>query len=100
MDWWNILIFGIIPVLTVVIMFIVKRKMLWSAPLISMVFAFITYMIALELINPIDLLKFFSNNESRGFFILAMLMHFGIVVVLTAIAYLMGYILKRKKNTQ
>lgn len=36
MDWWNILIFGVIPVLTVVIMFIVKRKLLWIAPLISM----------------------------------------------------------------
>lgn len=98
MDWWNILIFGVIPVLTVVIMFIVKRKLLWIAPLISMVLAFITYMIALEIINPSEMLEFFSNNEWRGFFILAMLMHLGIVVVLTVIAYLIAYILKRKQN--
>ena len=98
MDWWNVFIFGVIPVLTVVIMFIVKRKMLWKAPLISTVLAFITYMIALELINPIEVIEFFSNNEWRGFFILAMLMHLGIVVVLTAIVYFIAYILKRKQK--
>lgn len=98
MDWWNILIFGIIPVVTVGIMLIVKRKLLWTAPLISMVLAFITYMIALEIINPSEMLVFFRNNEYRGFFILAMSMHLGIVVVLTVIAYLIVYILKRKKR--
>lgn len=95
MDWWNILIFGVIPILTVVIIFLAKRKMLWTAPLISTALAFITYMIALA---PITIVELFSNNEWRGFFILAMLMHFGIAVVLTAIAYLAAYILKRKKK--
>ncbi len=96
MDWWNILIFGVIPVLAVVIIFIAKRKMLWAAPLISTALAFITYIIALELINPYEMLEFFSNNEWRGFFILAMLIHLVIVVVMTVIAYLVVYILKRK----
>ena len=98
MDWWNILIFGIIPVFTVGIMFIIKRRLLWATPVISMVLAFITYMIALELINPSEMLAFFRNNEYRGFFILAMLMHLGIVVVLTVIAYLIAYIIKRKRK--
>ena len=98
MDWWNILIFGVIPGLTVVIIFIAKRKMLWTAPLISTALAFITYMIALDLISLSEMLEFFSNNEWRGFYILAMLMHFGIVVVLTAIAYFVAYILKRKRK--
>ena len=98
MDWWNVLIFGVIPVLTVIIIFNFKKKLLWIAPLISTALAFITYMIALELISFSEMLKFFSYSESRGFFILAMLMHFGIAVVLTAIAYLAAYILKRKKK--
>lgn len=96
MDWWNILIFGIIPVLTVVIIFIVKRKLLWITPFISTALAFITYMIALDIIKPSEMIKFFSYSESRGFFILAMLMHLGIVVVLTGIAYIIAYLLKRK----
>lgn len=98
MDWWNILIFGIIPVLTVVIMFFCKRKWLWITPFISATLAFITYMIALDIfISPSKMLKFFGNNEYRGFFILAMLMHLGIVVVLTVLAYIIAYILNRKK---
>lgn len=95
MDWWNVLIFGVIPVLTVIVIFFTKRKLLWIAPLISSALAFVTYMIALA---PINLEKLFSNNEWRGFFILAMLMHLGIVVILTAVAYLITYILKRRKK--
>ena len=100
MDWWNILIFGVIPVFTVEIMFSVKRKLLWTAPLISMVLAFITYMIALEIINLSEMLRFFRNNEYRGFFILAMSMHLGVVVALTVIAYFIAYILKRKQKVK
>lgn len=95
MDWWNILIFGVIPVLAVVIIFIVKRKMLWTAPLISTALAFITYAIALA---PISIVEIFGNNEWRCFFLLAMLMHLGIAVVLTVISYFVAYILKRKQK--
>lgn len=97
MDWWkwNILIFGIIPVLAVTVIFIGKRKFLWTAPFVSTALSFITYMIALA---PITIADIFSNNEWRAFFLLAMLMHLGIAVVLTIIAYIVAYILKRKKN--
>lgn len=94
-DWWNILIFGVIPVLTVVGIFIVKRKLLWTAPLISTALAFITYMIALA---PITIAELFSNGEWRGFFLLAILMHLIITVGLTAIAYFAAYILKQKQK--
>lgn len=93
MDWLNILIFGVIPVLTVVIMFLIKKKMLWVSPIISTVLAFVIYTITIE---P-TMIEILSNNEWRGFFLLAMLMHFGIAVGLTAIAYFVAYILKRKK---
>ena len=95
MDWSNILIFGIIPVLAVIVIFIGKRKLLWIAPLVSIALAFITYMIALA---PITIIEIFSNNEWRAFFILAMLMHLGIAVELTIIAYIVAYILKQKKE--
>lgn len=94
-DLWNILIFGVIPVLTVVVVFIVKRKLLWTAPLISAVLAFITYMIALA---PMTIAEIFSNGEWRGFFLLAMLIQFAITVVLTVIAYFVAYILKQKQK--
>ncbi len=93
--WWNILIFGIIPVLTVAVIFIAKKKLLWVAPLISTVLAFISYMIALV---PITIVELFSNGEWRGFFLLAMLMQFVITVVLTVIAYFVAYIPKRKQK--
>lgn len=93
MDWWNVLIFGVIPVLTVVIIFFVKKKLLWVAPLISTVLAFLCYLITLA---PITIVEVFGNNEWRAFYILAMLMQFGITVVLTVIAYFAANILKRK----
>ena len=89
--WWNILIFRVIPVLTVVVIFIVKRKLLWAAPLISTALALITYMVALA---PITITELFSNGEWRGVFLLAIFMHLVITVVLTAIAYFVAYILK------
>ena len=93
--WWNILIFGIIPVLTVAVIFIVKRKLLWIAPLISTVVAFISYMIALV---PITIVEVFSNGEWRGFFLLAILMQLAVTVFLTVIAYFATYILKRTQK--
>ena len=93
--WWNFLIFGIIPVLTVAVIFIVKKKLLWIAPLISTVLAFISYTIALV---PITIVELFSNGEWRGFFLLAILMQLAVTVFLTVIAYFATYILKRTQK--
>lgn len=94
-SWWNILIFGVIPVFTVVVIFVVKRKLLWTVPLISTALAFIAYMAALA---PITIAELFSNGEWRGFFILAILLHLVITVVLTVAAYFAAYILQRKQE--
>jgi uncharacterized PurR-regulated membrane protein YhhQ (DUF165 family) len=91
----NFLIFGVIPVLTVTIIFIVKRKILWTAPFISIALAFITYTIAFA---PISIVEIFSNNEWRGFFLLAILMHLGITIILTMIAYFVVYLTKQKQK--
>lgn len=89
------LTFGVIPVLTVAIIFIVKRKILWTAPLISTALAFITYTIALA---PVSITEVFSDNEWQGFFILALLIHLGIAVILTVIAYFVAYLMKQKQE--
>lgn len=95
MGWWNFLIVGVLPILTVTILYIVKRKMLWAAPFASTALAFITYTIALA---PISIADIFNNNEWRVFFILVLFIHFVIVLVLTVIAYFIAYILKRKNS--
>ena len=91
MDWWNISVFGIIPVLSVVFVFFIKRKFLWVAPLISTVLSVVISVIAMPSI--------LSNREARAvFFGISIPMHLVIVVVLTAIAYLVAYLLKRKQK--
>ena len=89
MDWWNVSVFGIIPVLSVLLVFFIKRKFLWGAPLISTVFSVAISVIAMP--------SFLSNREARSmFFGISIPMHLVIVVVLTVIAYFVAYILKRK----
>lgn len=60
-----------------VILFFIKRKILWIAPLVSTAFAFIAYMISFA---PVSIVEVLSNNEWRRFFLLAMLMHIAVVV--------------------
>lgn len=93
MDWWNISVFGVIPVLSVVIFFCVKRKFLWAAPLISTALSVIVSVIAMPSI--------LSDNEHRNMFWgISIPMHFVIAVALTVIAYIVAHILKQKKNSK
>ena len=93
-DVLNILIFVVIPVISMSVLFFRKLKLLWIAPLLSVMLAFAVYAITLE---P-SIIKIFSNNEWRGFLLLALLMQFGIAVLLTAVGYLLAQILKRKNK--
>ena len=96
-DLLNILIYVVFPVLTVVIIFFVKRKMLWAAPIISTVVAFITYILAFA-VSGIDLSYLLGYSESRSFLLLALFIHLVIVSILTAIACLVAYIFKRRQK--
>lgn len=97
-DLLNVLIYVVIPLLTVVIIFFVKRKLLWVAPLISTALVFITYIMAFK-VSGIEISYLFGYSESRAFFfLLAMLIQLVIVITLTAIACFVAYILKRKKK--
>ena len=88
MMFWNIFNFVLIPLLTVTVIFIAKRKLLWTTPLTSAILAFISYVIAL---GP-DIL---SSKERSWYLFMAILVNFGVSVVLTLISYIIGYILKR-----
>ena len=91
MDWWNVSVFGIIPVLSVLLVFFIKRKVLWVAPLISTVLSVVISVVAMPSI--------LSNGETRAmFFGISIPMHLVIVVVLTATAYLVAYLFKRKQK--
>ena len=87
MDWWNISVYGAIPALTVAVLFLVRKKFLWTAPLISTGASFVVSIIATPSI--------LSVSEYRGFLLLALLLQLGIVLSLTAIAYFAARILQQ-----
>lgn len=87
MDWWNISLFGIIPIFTVVFIFFVKRKLLWTAPFISTIISVIISIVAMP-----DIL---IESEYRALFGVSMLIHLAIVVLLTMIAYLVAHIIRK-----
>lgn len=90
-NWWNASLFCIIPILSVVIVFFIKRKFLWIAPLISTVLSVV--------ISIIPMPSLLSNREHRAmFFGIAIPIQLVIVTILTVIAYLVAYILKRRKK--
>ena len=90
-NWWNASLFCIIPILSVVIIFFIKRKFLWIAPLISTVLSVVISIIAMP--------SMLSNREHRAmFFGIAIPIQLVIVIILTVIGYLVAYILKRRKK--
>ena len=80
MNWWNISVFCIIPIVSVVFFFFWKRKYLWMAPLISTAISVVISLLAMPSI--------LSDAEHRNmFFGISIMLHILIVVVLTVIAY-------------
>jgi len=98
-DIWNVVLFGVIPVLSVVIVFCVKRKFLWVAPLISTALYVIANIIAMP--SLLSYILSVTNNEYRAMFLgIAVPMHFVIALILTIIAYIVAHILKQKQNSK
>lgn len=91
MNWWNISVFCIIPIASVVFFFLWKRKYLWMAPLISVVIS-----VAISLFAMPSIL---SDAEHRNmFFGISVILHILIAVGLTALAYVVAYFLDKKRN--
>ena len=98
--WLNVLIYGVIPLLTVVIISVVKRKLLRVAPVISTVLAFISYtMIFTESLKRVGIempvFALFSDAEWRVWCFMAMALQLIIATILTVVA---SGILKGKKS--
>ena len=91
MDWWNVLFFGVIPILTVTVVFFVNEKMLWISPLISTALG-----IGVSLFKMPTIV---SYGEHRAmFFILVVPGQFVIGIILTVIAYLIAYFMGQKQK--
>lgn len=89
MNWWNISVFYIIPIVSVIFFFLWKRKYLWMAPLISTLIS-----IAISLLAMPSIL---SDAEHRNmFFGISVMLQILIAVVWTAIAYVVAYFWDRK----
>ena len=80
MNWWNISVFYIIPIASVVFFFFWKRKYLWMAPLITTVISVVISLLAMPSI--------LCDAEHRNMFLgISVMLHILIAVVLTVIAY-------------
>ena len=91
MNWWNLLTFCVIPLLSVVAVFCVKRKFLWLAPLVS---TGLTILISIGAMPTI-----LSDTEHRSmFFGISLPLHLAVVIVLTGAAYATAYVLNRKRT--
>ena len=83
MNWWNLSVFCIIPIVSVIFFFFWKRKYLWIAPLTSTVIS-----VAISLFAMPSIL---SDAEHRSmFFGISVMLHILIAVVLTVIAYVVA----------
>ena len=89
MNWWNISVFCIIPIVSVVFFFFWKRKYLWMAPLVSVVISVVISLFAMPSI--------LSDAGYRNmFFGISVMLHILIAVVLTVIAYAAARFLDKK----
>lgn len=88
LNWFSTIIFIVLPVASVVILFLVKRRFLWTAPIISTLLS-----IAMAAIAEPSMLTY---QEYRSmFFGIVIPMQLVAVVILTLFAYTAGHFLKR-----
>ena len=93
MDWWNVSVFGVIPVLCVWVIFCLRRKALWTAPIVSAVLTILISVIAMPSI--------LRDREHRAmFFGISLPLHLVIAAVLTGIAYGAVYFLKKGRSQE
>ena len=91
----KVLIYGVIPLLTVVIISAVKRSRLRMAPLISTVLAFTAYVVIFDIAAEVTIVDLLGDIEWLVWCFMAMVLQLIIVTIFTAIAW---GILKRKKS--
>ncbi len=103
MDWFytpvlfglnliSTIIFVIIPVVCVLMAFFLKRKYLWTAPILSTILA--------AIIGIISSPSILTNHEHRTmFFGLSIPIQLAVAAALTGIGYLIAFLMKQRNNT-
>lgn len=88
LNWFSAIIFIGLPAASVVMLFLVKRRFLWTAPIISTLLS-----IAMAAIAEPSMLTY---HEYRSmFFGIVIPMQLTVVIILTLLAYAAGNLLKR-----
>lgn len=88
LNWFSAIIFIFLPAASVVMLFLVKRRFLWTAPIISTLLS-----IAMAAIAEPSILTY---HEYRSmFFGIVIPMQLTVVIILTLLAYAAGHLLKR-----
>ncbi len=83
----------VIPFVIVVLMFCLKRKLLWTSPIIAAIIVI--------LLNVVGSSSIITYSEHRSmFFGLFMPIHLAISIGMTVIAYTINYANKKRKNIE
>ena len=102
MTWYTPVLFGLnlistinfvlLPAAAVLLLFFLKRNLLWAAPIFSTVL-----MIAVDVIAVGSSLL--TVGEARGMFLIVIApIHLVVTIVLTGLAYVAAYLLRRKNR--
>lgn len=91
MDWWNILVYIAIPILSVLIIFFVKRKLLWLSPIISTLLTVIV-----SIINTPSIIMY--SEHRTMFFVFAMPSYLIVGILFTVFGYIVGLVIDKRKN--
>ena len=102
MTWYTPVLFGLnlistinfvlLPAAAVLLLFFLKRNLLWAAPLLSTALMTAVDVIA---VGPTLL----TEGEYRGMFLIGLVpLHLAVTILLTALAYIAAYLLRRKNR--
>lgn len=96
MNWWNVSVFGLIPIFSLVLLFCFNRKFLWSAPIVSIILAIVVSGIwSLTTLNSLELL---IGDHSNLFWFMIIPTNFLISSVITVITYGISTLSKNKQH--
>ena len=98
MNWWNISVFGIIPIFSVAVMFCFKINRLWIAPLVSMVLSCLISAVLTSIVSIAAMPSILYDNEHRALFFLCLILQFIIILVLSVIGFIIKYIFHNKNR--
>ena len=100
MTWYTPVLFGLnlistinfvlLPAAAVLLLFFLKRNLLWAAPILSTALMTAVDVIA---VGP----SLLTEGEYRGMFLIGLVpLHLAVTILLTALAYGAAYLLRRK----